>query len=187
MLDKQKQDMGGKTPDKCVALMDPSKAGSMQALLHKFRQFFLQSYNKVPSKFEENIRSRREKRTKFPWNFSEYFLLQDQFDIVYESMGIYDESLIQYYELDASAVLNSNVVNIPTWLDEFTKNFAEWNPLSLEKATKIELNCKLEKNNPSLLDFRNYPFFRQCSMLLFNSKPEDVAGRTLSSLHNTIQ
>ena len=52
-------------------------------------------------------------------------------------MGIYDESLIQYYELDASAVLNSNVVNIPTWLDEFTKNFAEWNPLSLEKATQI--------------------------------------------------
>ena len=77
MLDKQKQDMGGKTPDKCVALMDPSKAGSMQALLHKFRQFFLQSYNKVPSKFEENIRSRREKRTEFAWNFCEYFLLQD--------------------------------------------------------------------------------------------------------------
>ena len=41
MLDMLK-DVGGKTPDKCVALTDPSKAGSrvaesMPALLHKFR------------------------------------------------------------------------------------------------------------------------------------------------------
>ena len=48
--------------DKCVGLMDPGKADSRaaessQALLHKFRQFLLQSHNKVLNKFEENIRS----------------------------------------------------------------------------------------------------------------------------------
>jgi len=195
VLDKLKQDVGGKTPDKCVALMDPSKADSraaesMQALLHKFRQFFLQSYNKVLNKFEENIRSQREKRTEFAWNFCEYFLLQEQLAIVYENMGIYDESLIQYDELDAlltQFVLNSNVGDIPTWLDEFTKNLADWTPLSLDKATNMKLHCKLEKNNPSLLDIRNYLFSRQCSLLLLSNKPQDVAGRTLSFLHNTIQ
>ena len=56
VLDKLKQDVVGRTPDKCVALMDPSKADSraaesMQALLHKFRQFFLQSY-KLLKKYE---------------------------------------------------------------------------------------------------------------------------------------
>ena len=63
--------------------MDPSKADSraaesMQSLLHKFRQLFLQSYNKVLNKFEENIRSQREKRNDPAWNFCEYFLLQEQ-------------------------------------------------------------------------------------------------------------
>ena len=82
MLDKLKQDVEGRTPDKCVALMDPIKADSsaaksMQAVLHKFMKFFFQSYNKVLNKFEENIRSRREKRTEFAWTFCEYFLLQD--------------------------------------------------------------------------------------------------------------
>ena len=79
----------------------------------------------------------REKRTKFPWNFCEYFLLQDQFAIVYENMGIYGESLIQYDDVEASAVLNSIVGNIPTWLDEFTNNLADWNPLFLEKAAQM--------------------------------------------------
>jgi hypothetical protein len=45
-----------------VGLMDPGNADSraaesIQALLHKFRQFLLQSHNKVLNKFEENIRS----------------------------------------------------------------------------------------------------------------------------------
>ena len=65
VLDKLKQDVVGRTPDKCVALTDPSKADSraaesMQALLQKFRQFFLQSY-KLLKKYEENIRIQKRK------------------------------------------------------------------------------------------------------------------------------
>jgi len=195
VLDKLKQDVGGKTPDRCVALMDPSKADSraaesMQALLHKFRQFFLQSYNKVLNKFEENIRSQREKRTEFSWNFCEYFLVQEQLAMVYENMGIYDESLIQYDELDAlltQFVLNSSVGEIPSWLDKFTKDLSEWTPLSLNKASNMKLHSKLENSNPSLLDIRNYLFSRQCSLLLQSNKSQEVAARTLSFIHNTIQ
>merc|ERR1719151_582903 len=63
LTEKLKQEVGGKTPDRCVALVDPGKSGegkaaeSMQTLLHKFRTFFLQSFNKVLSRFEEQIRS----------------------------------------------------------------------------------------------------------------------------------
>eukprot|EP00092_Neocalanus_flemingeri_P030096 GFUD01032674.1.p1 GENE.GFUD01032674.1~~GFUD01032674.1.p1 ORF type:complete len:1160 (-),score=402.30 GFUD01032674.1:238-3717(-) len=195
VLDKLKQDVGGKTPDKCVALLDPSKADSraaesMQSLLHKFRQGFLQAYNKVLNKFEENIRSQREKRTEASWNFCQYFLLQEQLAFVYENMGLFDESLIQYDELDAlftQFVLNSNVGESPTWLDQFNKDLADWTALSLDKATNMNLHAKLENNNPSLLDMRNYLFSRQCSLLLLSKKPQEVAGRTLSFLHNTIQ
>ena len=88
-MDKLKQDLGGKTPDRCLALIDPTKsdsraAESWQTLLHKFRQFFLQSYNKALNKFEENIRGQREKRTDSRWNFCNYFLLQEELGFVYE-------------------------------------------------------------------------------------------------------
>ena len=51
MLDKLKQDVVGRTPDKCVALMDPSRQTPGQ-LSPFFRQFFLKSYNKFLNNFE---------------------------------------------------------------------------------------------------------------------------------------
>ena len=213
VLDKLKQDIGGKTPDRfvynltvfnvsmavyysrCVALMDPSKADSraaesMQSLLHKFRQFFLQSYNKVLNKFEENIRSQREKRNDPSWNFCQYFLLQEQLAFVYESLGLYDESLIQYDELDAlftQFVLNSNVGDCPDWLEQFNKDLSDWSPLSLEVNTNLVLRGKLEDRCPSLLDMRNYLFSRQCRQLVLNNKTGEVGARAISFLHNTVQ
>ena len=67
---------------RCVALVDPGKSGearaaeSLVALLTKFRTFYLQSFNKVLNRFEEQIRSLRERRTEPGWSFCQYFLLQ---------------------------------------------------------------------------------------------------------------
>ena len=132
--------------------MDPSKADSraaesMQSLLHKFRQLFLQSYNKVLNKFEENIRSQREKRNDPSWNFCQYFLLQEQLAFVYEGLGLYDESLIQYDELDAlftQFVLNSNVGDCPEWLEQFNRDLSGWSPLTLDAAANLKLRCDVK-------------------------------------------
>ena len=63
-------------------------------------------------RFEENMRSQREKRNDPKWNFCDYFLLQEELAFVYELLGVYDEALVQYDELDAlftQFVLNSNI------------------------------------------------------------------------------
>jgi len=195
VLDKLKQDIGGKTPERCVSLTDPSRtdsraAESMQSFLHKFRQFFLQSYNKVLNKFEENIRSQREKRNEPSWNFCQYFLLQEQLAFVYENMGLYDEALIQYDELDAlltQFVLNSNVGHCPDWLQKFNKDLSDWRPLSLDTKINSFLREKLEQKCPSLMDIRNYLFSQQCHQLVLSHKTNDVAARTISFLHNMSQ
>ena len=174
--------------------MDPSKADSraaesMQALLHRFRQLFLQSYNKVLNKFEENIRSQREKRNDPAWNFCQYFLLQEQLAFVYEGLGLYDESLIQYDELDAlftQFVLNSNVGDCPEWLEQFNRDLSGWSPLSLEAGTNLAVRGRLEEKCPSLLDLRNYLFSRQCRQLVLNNKTAEVGARAIAFLHNTV-
>ena len=67
--------------------------------------------------------------------------------------------------------LPSLLGDIPTWLDEFTKNLDDWTQLSLDKAINMKLYCKLENKNPYLLDIRNDLFYRQCSLPLLSNKP----------------
>jgi hypothetical protein len=58
------------------------------------------------------MRSQRERRNELDWNFCDYMLLQEELAFVYEMLGVYDEALVQYDELDAlfsQFVLNSNV------------------------------------------------------------------------------
>ena len=58
------------------------------------------------------MRGERERRNETNWNFCEYFLLQEELAFTYEMLGIYDEALVQYDELDAlftQFVLNSHV------------------------------------------------------------------------------
>ena len=64
------------------------------------------------------MRSQRERRNDPNWNFCDYFLLQEELAFVYEMLGVYDEALVQYDELDAlftQFVLNSNVGGKPNY------------------------------------------------------------------------
>ena len=198
VLDKLKQDVAGKSPERVLALLDPGKADSraaesMQSLLHKFRQFFLLSYNKVLNKFEERMRSQREKRTEAGWDFCRYLLLQEELALVYETLGLPDEALVQYDELDAlltQFVLNCSVGAVPGWVERLSREAEDWSPLSLEPAEAARLRGLLAASParpPSLLNLRNYLFSRQCSLLLRSKKPADAAARTLPFVQNTVQ
>ena len=97
--------------------LDPAKTDSKavdswQTLLHRIRLLLLQAYNRALMRFEENMRGERENRNDSNWNFCDYFLLQEELAFVYEMLGVYDEALVQYDELDAlftQFILNSNV------------------------------------------------------------------------------
>ena len=84
VLDKLKTDVGTKNAERCYSLLDPTrthdpKAGeSWQTLLHRLRLLLLQAYNRTLTRFEENMRSQREKRNDPKWNFCDYFLLQEE-------------------------------------------------------------------------------------------------------------
>lgn len=63
-------------------------------------------------RFEDNMRNQRERRNDPKWNFCDYFLLQEELAFVYNMLGVYDEALVQYDELDAlftQFILNSSM------------------------------------------------------------------------------
>lgn len=114
--------------------------------------------------------------SKFIYFF--YFILQEQLAFVLEMLGLYEEALVQYDELDAlfsQFVLNSNVTESPKWLDTFRQPVTSWQAVRLTALVPQPLRDLIIKKKASLLDFRSYLFQRQSAMLLLMFKPWEVS------------
>lgn len=93
-------------------------------------------------------------------------------------LGLYEEALVQYDELDAlfsQFVLNSNVTESPKWLDTFRQPVTSWQAVRLTALVPQPLRDLIIKKKASLLDFRSYLFQRQSAMLLLMFKPWEVS------------
>ncbi|VVD05938.1 unnamed protein product [Leptidea sinapis] len=194
VLDKIKGEFAIKhTEDRFISVINPIKsearsADSWRGLIAKLRHFILVGYNKVLNKFEEYMREQRERRNDPEWDFCKYFILQEQLAFVLEMLGLYEESLVQYDELDAlfsQFVLNSNITESPKWLDKFKQPITSWQAIRLTAVVPQHLRELIIKQKASLLDFRSYLFQRQSAMLLLTYKPAEIASRCLSTVHNT--
>ncbi|KAL4715985.1 hypothetical protein ACJJTC_013285 [Scirpophaga incertulas] len=195
VLDKIKGDFGIKqTEERFLSVINPIKsearsAESWRALVAKVRHFILVAYNKALIKFEEHMREQREKRNDPEWDFCKYFILQEQLAFVLEMLGLYEEALVQYDELDAlfsQFVLNTNVTESPKWLETFMQPVTAWQAVRLTVLVPQNLRELIIKKKASILDFRSYLFQRQSAMLLLMFKPWEIASRCLSTVHNTI-
>ena len=112
-------------------------------------------------------------------------------------LGLFDEALVQYDELDAlftQFVLNSAVGGIspsgdfffhanvffytdaPKWLSAFQSQPNDWSGVCLDADSQFnaKLRVKIEERTMSVIDFRNYLFARQCTLLLISFKPAEV-------------
>lgn len=85
-------------------------------------------------------------------------------------LGLYDESLVQYDELDAlfsQFVVNGHMGDAATWLSEFQCPLERWHGLRLGPAVLPP--------KPSILELRAYLFAKQAHMLLLTCKPWEVS------------
>ncbi|XP_076298167.1 SIDL trafficking protein particle complex subunit 10 isoform X1 [Lasioglossum baleicum] len=194
VLDKIRSDFASKNGDRCFSVINSVKsemrsAESWRGLINRIRQLMLIAYDKTLSAFEDVVREQRENRNHPTWNFCHYFLLQEELAFVLHMLGLYDEALVQYDELDAlftQFVLNSNVGDTPHWLNLFQSPLNNWEGVNLSNGTNHHLRYLLAECKASLLDLRSYLFSRQCAMLLAFNKPWEVAERCLSFVHNTL-
>ncbi|XP_076622335.1 SIDL trafficking protein particle complex subunit 10 isoform X2 [Colletes latitarsis] len=194
VLDKIRSDFASKNGDRCFSVINSVKseirsAESWRGLVNRIRHLMLVAYDKTLSSFEDIIREQRENRNHPNWNFCHYFLLQEELAFVLQMLGLYDEALVQYDELDAlftQFVLNSNVGDTPIWLNLFQTPLNNWKGVNLSNGTNHHLRHLLAECKASLLDLRSYLFSRQCAMLLALNKPWEVAQRCLSFVHNTL-
>ncbi|XP_046398628.1 trafficking protein particle complex subunit 10 [Ischnura elegans] len=202
VLDKIRSDFASKNADRVVSAVDPVRsesrwADSWRGTLARLRLLLLTAYNAALIRFEELVRIRRERRNEPGWSFCQYFLLQEELAFVLEMLGLYDEALVQYDELDAlftQFVLNSSVGETPSWLCSFQRPLEKWDGIWLNHSLRTSAGAGendgrrlIEEGCASLLDFRGYLFSRQCALLLLTCKPWEIAQRTLPFLHNCMR
>lgn len=160
---------------------------SFRCLLQRIRYLMLVGYNRNIAKYEDLIRSHRERRNQENWNYLSYFLVQEQLAAVLEMLGLNREALIQYDELDAMLsqfVLNSVIGEKPSWMHVFDGCAQSFEGVCLDKKALTETRRKIESQSVSLLQFRSYIFARQC-VLLQSDKPWEIAKRLLPFLFST--
>ncbi|XP_014670123.1 PREDICTED: trafficking protein particle complex subunit 10-like isoform X2 [Priapulus caudatus] len=194
VVDKIKSDFCSKQNDRCFVLFEPFKsdvksAESWQTLLQRLRQLILHGLNRYLSRFEENMRSQREKRTVPGWSFCNYFMLQEELAFVFQMLGQYEDALVQYDELDAlftQYVVNYSAGDTTEWMATFMRPCICWDGLSLAVETNDGRRAAIQHATAHLLDFRNYLFSRQCALLLTLRRPWEVAQRSLPFMHNCV-
>ncbi|MGH0129854.1 UNVERIFIED_CONTAM: hypothetical protein FKN15_039998 [Acipenser sinensis] len=195
IVDKIRNDFCNKQSDRCVVLSDPLKDSSRSqeswsAFLTKLRTLLLMSFTKNLGKFEDDMRTLREKRTEPGWSFCEYFMVQEELAFVFEMLQQFEDALVQYDELDAlftQYVVNFGAGDGANWLTSFCQPVHSWNGLVLRKPIDMEKRDLIQKSKATLLDMRSYLFSRQCTLLIFLQRPWEVTQRALELLHNCVQ
>lgn len=179
--------------DRCISVINPgkpeSKSGdSWRSLVSRIRYLLSIAYGKAITQLEDYVRQQREKRNENGWNFMTYFKLQvnliilsaklaknkqfrfqEELAQILEMLGIYEEALLQYDELDAlfSQVVTTGHANSTiAWLDDFRKPLEKWHGLKLGPS--------LLSPKPSILELRAYLFAKQAHMLLLINKVWEV-------------
>lgn len=162
---------------------------SFRCLLQRIRYLMLVGYNRNIAKYEDLIRSHRERRNQENWNFISYFLVQEQLASVLEMLGLNLEALIQYDELDAMLsqfVLNSVIGETPRWIRVFEEAPQSFEGIKMDRKSLLETRKKIESLSVNLLQFRSYLFAKQC-VLLQTDRPWEIAKRLLPFLFSTIR
>lgn len=195
IVDKIRSDFCNKQNDRCVVLSEPLKDSSRSqeswsSLLLKLRTLLLMSFTKNLGRFEDDMRTLREKRTQPGWSFCEYFMVQEELAFVFEMLQQFEDALVQYDELDAlftQYVLNFGAGDTANWLGSFCAPVRCWNGLLLRRPIDMEKRDLIQRGEASLLDLRSYLFSRQCTLLIFLQRPWEVTQRALELLHNCVQ
>ncbi|XP_060864841.1 trafficking protein particle complex subunit 10 isoform X2 [Metopolophium dirhodum] len=195
VFDKIKSDFAEKKADRCLSVINPPKSevrcgsSAWRALITNVRLLILSAFDRLFLKYEDNIRNYREQRNDPSWSFCKYFLYQEELAFALEMLGIHDEALVQYDELDAmftQFILNSQVGNVPQWLTEFQVVLEWWSAVLFMKNISRKQREAIKIRKLSLLEFRCYLFSRQASLLMAASKPWIVAERALIFLHQAV-
>lgn len=197
VYDKIRTDFGQKFSDRCIQLWEPDKetlftksGESWDALLLQLRHLLLDSFGRNLDSFEDRIRVNREKYADPQWPFIDYFIIHEELALIYQSITLREDALVQYDEVDAllsQFIINCSGRELPKWLEKFTISPSNWDGVSLRNQNLESYKILIKSGNASLIDFRNYLFSRQCKLLINMNRKQTIPSRMMEFVYMVVQ
>ncbi|EMD38446.1 hypothetical protein CERSUDRAFT_153326 [Gelatoporia subvermispora B] len=173
VLDKIRADFNTDKRDRCVQLvwsLDFEDPTAWADLIIKVKEGVLSAFDGALSQREDEVKRSEAQRHMPGWNFCTFFILKESLAISLEGMNLYEDSLEEYEELEASflqVLRDRNLSWFGPLISPSTRNDSE--PiLSVDKKPYRDM---ILANSISIFDFRVYLLARQCLLL---SKMGDV-------------
>ena len=118
----------------------PKSRESWAAFCDRVIETSLETMDIAFDQLNETVRQERESRNQPGWDFGRFFTLQEEIAILYESLGLYADALIQYDELDAMLTQyleNARLNSVhPPWLVPMLKT-----PITRWEAFLFKVSC----------------------------------------------
>ncbi|KAG8828096.1 hypothetical protein FRC17_007623 [Serendipita sp. 399] len=167
VLDKVKADINiDKKKDRCVELAWPVAADDITA----WTEFISKLKEGITSSFESAVAARQEEIAKSEsqqqvpgWNFCTYFILKESLATSFEGIGLLEEALQHYQELEASFFQALREKNLP-WFGNVGGTAPGDDSRSLLDILQKPYRELILNNTITLFDFRIYLF--ACQMIL---------------------
>ncbi|KAK2706954.1 hypothetical protein QYM36_014849 [Artemia franciscana] len=209
VLERIKSEVAQKSPERCLSVCEPNLIDSAKQpepwnnFIHKLRYYLMLSFNKMVVKYEDSVRGKRERRSESSWDFCDYFLLQDELGLVFQMLGLPEEALLIYDELEViftqyMADCCTSCPDPPKWLRCFQQSPKIWSSpvlvsTEVDSTGLVKLDScvaayrqKIVEKEVSLLEFRNYLFSQQAAILLSGYKTSELGERCFMLIQNCV-
>ncbi|PIA15104.1 hypothetical protein COEREDRAFT_45555, partial [Coemansia reversa NRRL 1564] len=149
---------------------------SWNAVFLAIRERVVQALEERVASMTEEIRRLDANRMLPGWNYCRFFVFKEGLVNLYRVMGLKDEALAQYDELEAAYLQLLNAQQL-SWFSTFGGNEAGDDFTDLLDLTKKPYRQRMVENSITMFDFRIYLFGQQSQLLIAMGKYEEFVER----------
>ncbi|KIM22610.1 hypothetical protein M408DRAFT_322755 [Serendipita vermifera MAFF 305830] len=189
VLEKVKADINtDKKKERCVELVwpmllaggnaAPANSGDdgWKEVEEKLKEAVIGGFESYVSGRREEIAKSEGQRLMPGWNFCTYFILKESLASSFDGMGLLDEALQVYIELEASFFQALHERNLP-WFGNLGGTAAGDDSRSILSTSSKPYHDLILANTITLFDFRTYLFAKQMALLGKMGRVRDVLTR----------
>ncbi|KAN0004734.1 hypothetical protein ACTFIU_001972 [Dictyostelium citrinum] len=148
--------------------------------LIKMKEGIISSAEQYLTTYEDEIRKMDAKRTTPGWSYQNFFFIKEGLALIYERAQLYEDALMQYFELEVLFTDPNNRSQFDQITDEVLQpNSIHCNGNILDTSFK-NYRKLIHENKISLFDFKVYLFARQSKLLFLLQKPIEAATKSIS-------
>ncbi|KAJ7470648.1 trafficking protein particle complex subunit 10 [Mycena latifolia] len=184
VLDKLKADFNTDRRDRCVQLAWTSGYDNPAAwaeFVNKLKDGLLSSFDLAVSQREDDVKRSESQRQMPGWNFCTFFILKESLAGSFQGVNLFEDSLLQYDELEASFYQVLKEKNL-SWFGTLITPSPNDDSCPLLSISKKPYRDLILANTISVFDFRIYLLARQCELLANLGRINEVSRKAAAFL-----